>query len=93
MDRVFQIRARSTGCAFWTQSERFAVMFERVHLLFDDVGGVSDRAHEKGSGFEVRRAYFPEAGARHGLCECAFDHVASPDGIGEHVVHTFDGSE
>jgi hypothetical protein len=45
--RRFHVSASDAGRALRTQRERFTRALEHEHLLLDDLGGLTDRAHEE----------------------------------------------
>ena len=93
VERVADVSPRDAGRAFGAQRDRLVTALEREHLLFDDLGRVTDRAHEEVERLEERG---PDLGIARAL-ELAPQHglelVPAPDFVGQDVVHALDGPE
>ena len=77
--------------AFRPQRQRFAVVVERVHLFFDDIGHFADAAHEELGLLDDGRANVAIAVLREHRAHGVFQLEPARGFAGQYVVHAAHG--
>ena len=83
--------AHHRSCPFRTQGHRGAALVaEGVHLFFDDVGGLANRATEEVGFFDDRNADLTVTEGAENLAGLLFEMLPGFNVAGQNVVHALD---